>query len=48
LFAPDHIDLLATDRVEWDGGMYEVDGEPQRWDFPPSSHVTALLRRGDA
>jgi hypothetical protein len=47
LFAPDHIDLLATDRVEWDGGTYEVDGEPQRWDFPPSSHVTALLRRGD-
>jgi hypothetical protein len=48
LFAPDGTDLLATDRVEFQGATYEVDGEPQRWDFPPLSHVTALLRRGDA
>lgn len=44
LYAPDGTDLLATDRVEWDGGTYEVDGEVQRWDFA-LSYITALLRR---
>jgi hypothetical protein len=47
LFAPDGTDLLATDRVEWDGDTYEVDGEVQRWGFPPLSHLVALLRRGE-
>jgi hypothetical protein len=45
LFAPTGTDLTATDRVEFAGDTYEVDGEVQRWDFPPLSHVTALLRR---
>jgi hypothetical protein len=45
IYAPDGTDLLATDRVEWDGDLYEVDGEVQRWDFPPLSHITAMLRR---
>jgi head-tail adaptor len=45
LWAPDGTDLTATDRVEWDGNAYDVDGEVQRWDFPPMSHLTALLRR---
>jgi hypothetical protein len=45
LFAPADADLTATDRVEFNGDTYEVDGEVQRWDFPPLSHLTALLRR---
>lgn len=45
LWAPDGTDLVATDRVEFDGAAYEVDGEVQRWNFPPASHITALLRR---
>lgn len=48
LFAPDSAALLATDRVEWDGDTYDVDGEVQRWDFPPLSHLVALLRRSHA
>lgn len=47
LYAPDGTDLLATDRVRFQGSTYEVDGEVQRWDFPPLSHVVALLRKGD-
>lgn len=46
LYAPPSTDLLASDRVVYDGDTYEVDGEVQRWDFPPLSHITALLRRG--
>lgn len=46
LYAPDGTDLLATDRVDWSGTSYEVDGEVQRWGFAPMSHITALLRRG--
>jgi hypothetical protein len=45
-YAPDGTDILASDRVRFEGDVYEVDGEVQRWDFPPLSHVTALLRRG--
>jgi hypothetical protein len=45
VFAPEGTDLLATDRVAFAGDLYDVDGEVQRWDFPPLSHVTALLRR---
>lgn len=46
LFAPDGTDLLATDRIRWQGVDYEVDTEVQRWDFPPLSHIVALLRKG--
>lgn len=45
LYAPDGTDLLGSDRVRFDGNTYEVDGEPQRWDFPPLSHIVALLQR---
>lgn len=47
LFAPDGTDITATDRVEFDGATYEVDGEVQRWDFAGLAHLTALLRKGD-
>lgn len=45
LYAPDDADLLATDRVRFDGDDYEVDGEPQRWEFPPLAHLVALLQK---
>ena len=47
LFAPAGADLVATDRVEWQGGTYEVDGDVQRWSSPTGAlaHVEALLRR---
>jgi hypothetical protein len=45
LYAPDGTDILASDRVRFEGDVYEVDTEVQRWDFPPLSHITALLRR---
>lgn len=45
LYAPDDADLTATDRVRYAGVDYEIDGEPQRWDFPPLSHLVALLQK---
>jgi head-tail adaptor len=27
-------DVAATDRIEWKGNAYEVDGEPDRWPDP--------------
>jgi hypothetical protein len=45
MYAPDGTDLLATDRVVFDGDTYDVDGEVQRWGFPPLSHIVCLLRR---
>jgi len=47
VWAPPETDLVATDRVEWAGETYDVDGDVQRWDFPPLSHLVALLRRGE-
>lgn len=37
--------LTATDRVVYAGATYEVDGEVQRWDFPPLAHVVCFLKR---
>lgn len=45
VFAPPSADVTATDRVEWAGDTYEVDGEVQRMDFPPLSHLYFFLRR---
>lgn len=47
IFAPPGADLLATDRVVYAGDTYDVDGEVQRYDFPPLSHLVALLRRNE-
>lgn len=44
LFDP-NMDLRATDRVRFDGLVYEVEGEPQPWGSPPFGHVYALLVR---
>lgn len=48
LFTPRGIDLdlLATDRVEWDGRVLQVVGDPNRWPAPGGGvhHVEATLR----
>jgi hypothetical protein len=41
LFAPMPQALVATDRVEWDGLSYEVDGEPLSY----PKHTEAMLKR---
>ena len=41
------IDLLATDRVQVDGMVLQVDGDPNRWPAPGGGihHVEAKLRQ---
>ena len=42
-------DVAPTDRVVWRGDTYDVDGDVQRWDFPPLAHlVVPLVRSVDA
>jgi hypothetical protein len=41
-------DVLATDRIEYDGETYDVAGEIKRWDFPPLDHVEFKMRRIEA
>lgn len=37
-------DLLATDRVEWDGQMYEIEGDVERWKQRGTlHHLKAIL-----
>lgn len=37
--------VSGRSRVRYDGEVYEVDGDPQRWGFPPADHVVVNLRR---
>lgn len=41
------IDLLATDRIEWNGAVLQVDGGVDRWPGPGGGvhHVEAKLRQ---
>lgn len=36
-------DVLATDRIVWDGDTYEVDGEPERWKRRAVGHHLELF-----
>lgn len=48
LFAPYETDLVYTDRIEVDGVLYEIDGEPGKWRNPFSgweAGIQAALRR---
>jgi hypothetical protein len=45
VWAPVSTDVRATDRVLWNGDTYDVDGDPQRWQFGALSHVVINLRR---
>ena len=45
LFAGPGTDLAATDRVEFAGGTYEVDGDVERWRARGAEHhVEAVLK----
>lgn len=47
LFAPAGTSLEATDRVLYDGEVFEVDGQPARWydDAGILDHIAANLKR---
>ncbi|MEV1321960.1 hypothetical protein AB0J14_38430 [Micromonospora arborensis] len=46
LFLGPDADLLATDRVVWDGATYEVDGDVERWKRRGRlRHLQAVLMR---
>ncbi|MCQ0012707.1 hypothetical protein [Actinomadura madurae] len=50
-FVPAGTDVLVTDRVEWDGRTWEIDGEPRVWPQPetgagPPHRAEAPHRRG--
>lgn len=49
LFAPYDADLLARDRVRIDSTVYDVEGEPRRWQSPTGAlaHSEITLRRVD-
>ena len=44
---PPEADVTSTDRITWAGDTYDVDGEVQRWDYPPLSHLVVNLRRSE-
>jgi hypothetical protein len=46
LYAPAGTDVLPTDRVQWLGAVYAVDGQPARWrdQTGAESHVQAQLK----
>jgi hypothetical protein len=47
VFAPSTADVRPTDRIGWGSTTYDVDGDPQRWDFPPLSHLVINLVRSE-
>ena len=48
LFLGSTADIEATDRIEWDGDTYEVDGEVERWKRRGVvHHLEAVLMRVD-
>lgn len=44
--APGTPDVLATDRVQYNGGTYDIDGEPLFWPSPTGAldHTIILLK----
>lgn len=45
-FLPPEADVLATDRIAWDGATYEIDGEPEQWKrCGIVHHLELILRR---
>ena len=45
VYAPANADVRSSDRVRYDGEVFEVDGRPQRWKSPTGtlSHTVILL-----
>lgn len=46
-FVPYGVDVRASDRVEWQGATYDIDGDVLRWSFGALSHLVINLRRSD-
>lgn len=46
-YVPSSAELRASDRVEWQGITYDIDGDVLRWDFGALSHIVINLRRSD-
>lgn len=44
-FVPYTAVVASGDRVKVDGHMYEVDGEPERWDYTSRRHLKLSLWR---
>lgn len=44
LMAPLDADVRATDRVRHDGLVYEVDGQPERFNMTNLRHIAARLK----
>jgi hypothetical protein len=47
VFAPLSADIKATDRIEWSGETYDIDGDVLRWEFGALSHLVVNLRRSE-
>jgi hypothetical protein len=45
VFAPPAADVRATNRIVFDGDVYEVDGEPQRWTTGVLDHVEFFMAK---
>lgn len=45
LYAPGAPDVLDTDRLEYAGEVYEIDGDVQRWVGGRLSHLQAMLKK---
>lgn len=47
LFMPADFDLVASDRVVFQGQVYEVDGEPGYWrdDLGVADHIEAVIKK---
>ena len=46
-FGPPGADVSSSDRIEFEGAVYDVDGSVQSWRGLGLAHKTALLRRAD-
>lgn len=44
LLAPLDTDIVATDRVRYDGVVWEVDGKPEKFTLTSLRHVAARLK----
>jgi hypothetical protein len=47
LFGPYDADVLTTDRIEWDGVVWSIDGDVDRWRSPTGAlaHAEIILTR---
>lgn len=45
IFLPSAADVLATDRIVFDGETYQIDGEVQTWDTGRPHHAEAYLKK---